>query len=233
MQTNSNFISVLSIRRIHWAMIVWCASIFVVKSVSAAPQEWSVNGHAYEVIGATEGITWEAARDAAIAKGGYLATITSKDENTFVHGLIATDASYWVTIGTAPNNSSSGPWLGLYQPAGSEEPAGGWTWVTGEPLSYANWTINRPNNVEGIEDYGQFFGLGIGNFADTWNDLPNQSTDLISIVAVNPRAYIVEYNGVPEPSAWTGLTTAGLCLGAWRRRMRPGKGVRTLFQRNS
>lgn len=189
------------------------------QAASAAPIAWPVNGHSYEAVIVPGGITWEAARDAALDKGGYLATLTSAEENAFVHGLVASNPWYWVTIGTAPNQYTSGPWIGLYQPAGSDEPAGDWSWVTGESLDYTNWVVDRPNNLEGIENYGQFFGLGLYDRAATWNDLPNESTDLVSIVATNPVTYIVEYNAVPEPTALVSTLLAALGLLATRRRL--------------
>ena len=182
-----------------------------------APTLWTENGHAYEVVVVPDGITWSDARDAAAARGGHLVTLTSEAENQFVHGLIADEATAWVTIGTAPNESTSGPWIGLFQAPGSAEPADGWGWVTGEPLGFTQWEINRPNDVDGIEHFGQFFGVGVGNRAATWNDLPNRGSDLISIVASNPRGFIVEYPAVPEPTTAATLLAA-LTLTLRRRR---------------
>jgi len=209
-----------TIRKVLRGIAVLSCLAALPQLATAAPITWPVNGHSYEVVLEPSGITWEAARDAAIAKGGYLATLTSADENTFVHGLVASNPWYWVTDGTAPNQSTAGPWLGLYQPPGSDEPAGGWTWVTGEPFVYTNWEVNRPNNLEGIENYGHFFGVGLYNRAATWNDLPNESSDLVTIVATNPVTYIVEYNAVPEPSSLVSTLLASLGLLASRRRTR-------------
>jgi hypothetical protein len=181
------------------------------------PILWTENGHGYQVVVVPDGITWSAARDAAAASGGHLVTLNSEAENGFVHGLIADEATAWVSIGTAPNQSTSGPWIGLFQATGSAEPADGWGWVTGEPLMFANWEINRPNDVDGIEQFGQYFGVGVDNRAATWNDLPNRGSDLISIVATNPRGYIVEFPAVPEPSTAASLLAA-LTLTLLRRR---------------
>ncbi len=54
---------------------------------------------------------------------GHLATVTSAEENAFIVDM----------------TNSYNHWLGGYQPAGSDEPAGNWQWVTGEPWIYANW----------------------------------------------------------------------------------------------
>ena len=60
---------------------------------SAIPVQWTVasggNGHWYDFIGRSlngdpTSYTWETARVDALAKGGYLATITSGDEWNFL-----------------------------------------------------------------------------------------------------------------------------------------------------
>ncbi len=68
-------------------------------------------------------------------------------------------------------------WLGLFQDKTASdysEPAGGWYWVDGTPLTYQNWYSGEPNNYSFAgnnftgEDYAQIeFG---GNF-DKWNDM--------------------------------------------------------------
>lgn len=67
---------------------------------SASPVSWSGNGHFYDVISVPGTITWEDANAAAIAAGGYLATITSQAENDFVF-LLVNNTTYW--------HGSSGP----------------------------------------------------------------------------------------------------------------------------
>ena len=60
----------------------------------------------------------------AVKRGGYLATITSAEENAFVFALIRDNPALWAH---RPSGNSFGPWIGGYQPAGSSEPADGWT----------------------------------------------------------------------------------------------------------
>src|SRR5689334_13008800 len=103
------------------------AALIVVAAVSsaqAAPITWGDNGHAYELINGS--LTWDQANAAAIAAGGHLVTITSAAENLWLTNNILTG-----TTGAA--------WIGLYQPPGSPEPGGGWTWVTGEAFAFNNW----------------------------------------------------------------------------------------------
>ncbi len=114
-----------------------------------------VTGHYYEAV-ATGNIGWTASRNAAAARSyagcpGHLATLTSAQEMAF--------------IGTNfPAALSGNYYLGGYQLPGSEEPAGGWTWITGEPWDYANWAPNEPNNNgPGPESFLQLCAGG-------WND---------------------------------------------------------------
>jgi hypothetical protein len=103
-------------------------------SCSAQWTEWPVsaggNGHLYLPVRSETFISWSEAEQLARNAGGYLATITSADENAFVFGLV--DSPEYLPPG-------NGPLLGGYQLPGSSEPAGGWAWVTGEPWDYANW----------------------------------------------------------------------------------------------
>ncbi|MCX7771093.1 MAG: CSLREA domain-containing protein, partial [Proteobacteria bacterium] len=133
-------------------------------------------GHWYEPVYVPGGITWDAAKVAAEAEGGYLATITSAEENNFVFGLV-NDPAYFIEI--------YGPYIGGFQPAGSEEPAGGWTWVTGEPWVYTNWNEGEPNNYLGIENALHL----LSNVR--WNDLRTDES---------MKGYIIEYNCLPTPS---------------------------------
>jgi|GEM_PF-1501706 len=140
--------------------------------------QWPGNGHLYQAIATAEPITWTQARQAAEEAGGYLATITSPEENAYVHSLIDNDL-YW--------NGPSGPWIGGYQPEGSPEPGGGWRWVTDEPFVYTNWDSSQPNNQGNQESYLQF---GYHDRTSGWNDNDNTGTlgDYAPIVG-----YVIEY----------------------------------------
>jgi hypothetical protein len=185
-------------------ILIGLTSLFAGAIASAAPTQWTVssggNGHLYEVIAAPSGINWSTAEAAAEARGGYLATITSSAENSFVYSLIGS-SSVWGNVGSG----TRGPWLGGYQPIGSAEPGGGWTWITGEAFSFQNWAAGEPNN-NGAEDRIHFYGPGNNNFTNTWNDLASGDGTF---------AFIVE--SVPEPGIGA---LAGLSLGllALRRR---------------
>ncbi|MCA9102533.1 MAG: PEP-CTERM sorting domain-containing protein [Planctomycetales bacterium] len=177
--------------------------------VDAARVQWPGNGHWYEAVNAEYNLTWFEARNAAIGKGGYLASIGSEAENEFVFSLIDDD-EFWVFGQGGYVPAAWGPWLGGYQPTGSAEPDGGWTWVSGDPWDYTNWDRGQPDNNTGAEHYLQFHSID-GVRASTWNDWRVMHVDL------GPHAYVVEY--VPEPTslalAALGLMGVACC---WRRR---------------
>lgn len=139
------------------------------------------NDHYYEVVPAVNGITWNDASSSATNRGGYLATITSASENNFVFNLASQQTNIWY--------GGYGPWLGGIQPAGSAEPSGGWTWVTGEPFIYQNWAPAQPNNNGGAESRLHFGGLA--TMSSAWNDVSPTATNFT-------RGFIVEYPNHPN-----------------------------------
>jgi hypothetical protein len=69
---------------------------------------------------------------------------------------------------TAPDGSYTWAWLGAYQDSDDQEP-GEFSWVTGEPWDWTNWSPGNPSNDGGFEDYVITDGTGYG----VWNDLYN------------------------------------------------------------
>ncbi len=96
--------------------------------------QWRVedggNGHWYSMIYGYENSCWEDLADAASARGGYLATVTSASENEFVYQLVVFLEGEVLAAAT---------YLGARQPDNACEPLCGWEWVTGEPWIYTNW----------------------------------------------------------------------------------------------
>ena len=109
--------------------------------------------------------TWEEARADAERRGGYLATFASREE--WDAGKAA-----WTAFG-------KDTWLGAYQPDGSPEPGGNWTWITGEPWIFADWSANEPNNFGGGLSEGHLDILPTGD----WNDAPQRTR----------QPYLIEY----------------------------------------
>ena len=152
-----------------------------IPAVPAQKVQWSGNGHTYEAVLVPVGISWVDAKAASEAKGGHLATTTSKEENDFVYNLVAGDDHYWFLDS---DHNGEGPWLGGYQPPDSPEPVGNWTWVTGEQFSYTNWVPGQPDNIVDDEDSLNFMAAGSLK-GPTWNDVPN---DLAL------KGYIIEWD---------------------------------------
>lgn len=135
--------------------------------LSAAAGGW-YNGHYYEVV--STGMSWTSAKNAAEGRvqfglRGHLATITSAEENAFIARL---GSFGWL-------------WVGGFQPDGTSEPNGGWTWVTSEPFSYTNWGGGEPNNWNGTEEDR----LAIHMPSGFWND---------GIENGGVSGYVVEYD---------------------------------------
>jgi hypothetical protein len=97
---------------------------------------------------------WDEASVAARKAGGHLVTLSSAAENRFVYDLFSSDP---VFTKTGENGSLEGPLIGLFQATGSSEPGGGWTWETGEPLDYTNWSPGNPDNYAGRQSHARFF----------------------------------------------------------------------------
>jgi hypothetical protein len=129
--------------------------------------------HYYEQIIMPNEILWEQAQAFAENRSyngrkGYLATITSDEENQHIRQIILN------------NKWESFSWLG-----GSDaEQEGTWRWETesGSPMNYTNWAPGEPNNL-GEEDY-----LVMSGDYGRWYDLSGRA-----IGAIGVKSFIVEY----------------------------------------
>ena len=164
------------------ASVVAGATIVAVSAgAQSAAVQWTVseggNGHWYEIRLVADEETWFTCRDNAIAIGGHLATIASNAENNFVFSLASQTPG-----GFSGNQIQVGPFLGGYQPDGSDEPAGGWRWVTEEPWGFTNWADGggQPDNAMHCgqapgdrpgEHYLQFIYA-----SPSWNDMSAAAT---------------------------------------------------------
>ena len=103
--------------------------------------------HKYYIV--QEWVSWETARQNAIALGGYLLTINSVAENNFIQNNIG-DNYKWDSY-----------WIGFSDTA--EE--GTFVWANGSDSTYTNWYDGEPNNA-GDEDVVEF-----NAYSGKWNDL--------------------------------------------------------------
>ena len=140
------------------AIVAGAVGVLVSASAAWGQQavQWKVsdggNGHWYAYF--SNPTRWSLAKPYAESIGGHLVTVHSVAEASFVRTL-----------------GSDNCWIGLFQDRTAPEflePAGGWKWVTGEPVGFTNWRINEPNNFVGGEDWAHFDAN-----ATTWNDLPD------------------------------------------------------------
>ena len=150
-------------------------------SAMALPVQWTAasggNGHWYDVVllDPDPYLAWENARDYANSEGGYLATITSEEENNFVSSLLVTD------------DDPARYWLGGYQMSRDSEPEGNWAWVTGEAWVYENWTPGEPNNgMGGTQHYLHYWPTN-----GQWDDMENGRY---------MAGLIMETASIPEPA---------------------------------
>ncbi|WDP88575.1 MAG: PEP-CTERM sorting domain-containing protein [Desulfobacter sp.] len=155
-------------------------------TVNATPLYCAANGHYYEYVNA-QSIDWNTALTAAsglsyLGNQGYLATITSQEENDFLYSLVQ------------PYRNPDSPYYDNAWIGGSDEgDEGNWTWRTGpeagQTFFYENWGGAEPNG--GIrENYTRFIWSN-GN----WNDIaPNDKWG---------KGYLVEYNSAPIPEPTT------------------------------
>ncbi|NQT88432.1 tandem-95 repeat protein, partial [bacterium] len=150
--------------------------------VNTAPQFF--DGHYYQLVHVPAGIQWIPARDAAasmthLGLPGHLVTITSQAENDYL-------AANFIPPGEINSVLSSRVWTGGYQPPGSPEPAGNWTWVTGEPWGFTSWRSGEPSNSGDTHD--EDVAVFVTTWGDEWNDTDGDYG------AANH--YIVEYDAI-------------------------------------
>jgi hypothetical protein len=138
------------------AVITTAAFVMLVSSGISFAQSplltWNGNGHAYQRF--DTGMTWSEARTFCEGRGGYLATLTSQEENDFVYNQLSSGAGEWT-------------WLG----GTDEQTEGTWEWISGEPWSFENWDSGQPDNGCDNEDYLHFY-----NDDNSWNDENNDAS---------------------------------------------------------
>jgi hypothetical protein len=112
-----------------------------------ALNEFTFNDHRYTFFEGQE--TWTDAKDYCERSGGYLASITSQEEN---------DALYNQMLACGYESA----YFGLFKNEVSN-----WEWISGEPVEYLNWSDGEPNNEGDDENYAMFYW----KFDDgRWND---------------------------------------------------------------
>ncbi len=156
----------------------------------AAPVQWTTadggNNHWYELVSTDRGkIKWSAADSLAqssthLGQTGYLATITSRDEQKFLNVLNAAFA--------ASSPSHSGKFVRSWLGGADTTTEGTWEWATGEgPFGYSKWS--KKANIRGAATKDYLAGWWRGR---KWKDCRNnkRNCDIFT--------YVVEYDNVGQ-----------------------------------
>ena len=141
----------------------------LVISLGPEPQDEPESGTStsrYTVVG--QAMTWEEAQAWCEDHGGYLATISNREEWQTVQGLMQ-DSGYEIF------------WLGAHRNSQSN-----FVWVDGTSFSFTQFASGEPNNDGGSEDYLAVFDID-GNWA--WYDVPN---DLDPYYKAENIAFVME-----------------------------------------
>jgi hypothetical protein len=163
--------------------------------VGAVPVPYEADGHLYDAVEAPGGISWTAARAAAegLTSGscqGYLASVTSADEDAFIRGSFTN---------VVPSVGGVGYWIGGYQDESTFPAEAGWMWVSGEDFVYDNWLDDQPDDAMdpfGLtqEDAIHYAAASDGGFGSIpgWADRNRDET---------APGYVVEFDGVCTEAA--------------------------------
>ena len=112
------------------------------------------NNHYYKLFDIS--MTWEEAKLYCEDIGGYLATVTSKEEQDVIEKL-------------ANNSVKEHLWVGAKRNLNDE-----FEWITGEKFEFHNWSYGEPNDLRNSEDwlmlYTQNSNFGHGKWNDTLNN---------------------------------------------------------------
>lgn len=122
------------------------------ESETAAQTETEKTVHTYTLVKGD--YTWSEALKYCQEHGGYLASVTSEEEQKLAEAEIAKDPTVKVV------------WLG----AENLSTGGTFKWSNGDGFTYSKWGVGEPNNDQGLEHYLVMY------YVDdewVWNDAPD------------------------------------------------------------
>jgi len=142
-------------RRLGSLLLVVTIMLATLVPRGKATDVMSLEDHSYAVIYVDPPMTWVVAHDSAASLGGYLATITSQEEQDFVAGLLS---------------EGDTAWLG----ATDMVVEGNWIWWTGEGFTFGNWLDGHPE-IDSLNDHLQIIHADSGQ----WRDFSGQCNAFI------------------------------------------------------
>ena len=176
------------------AIQIVCLVIVGFNSAATAGPVWhSWGGHEYAL---SDPGTFAECQAQAESFGGYLAAVNDEAENNWLANTFAPLANAWI---------------GLYQPPGTGEPAEGWEWISGEPVTFLNWGPGQPNEYLEGDDYTLIHCDPAGDFWGMWHDV---GPDGYPLATPYPHYGIME---IPEPATLGMLALGGLAVIRKRR----------------
>jgi len=133
------------------ALLIVVTALPANAGILAGPVVNPDNGHAYYLLSKN---TWSNAEAEAVSLGGHLTTIRNAGEQQ------------WVFSTFGPYGGAL--WIGLTD----RDRVLTFTWTSGEPLLYTNWSSGQPDHgTGGIEYYTHMWPMGVdGPPPGEWND---------------------------------------------------------------
>jgi len=188
--TMANINAALATLKINTGSVAGSVQVSVSATINPTGYYYNpINGHFYKPV--TTGVTYTAARAASLLtsfKGqtGYLVTITSADENSFIFSNVPQPNIWFAATDEVIDGTwviDAGPEKGTVMKTSNGQLAGN------KPGVYNNWAGGEPNGSNHSEDYA------VTNWGgqSTWNDLSNNWS--------NP--YIIEYGTWSNPDSQT------------------------------
>ena len=173
-------------------------NMFVIEENTAMPVLENVpqdasefNGHYYYVYDLDAITTWEEAQEHCKSQGGYLATITSQEENEFVYSYLRSNFDYESAYFGFTDRNEEGTWI----------------WANGEKSSYTNWHPGEPNSENPNEDYAMYYF----KYSDgTWND-----GDFGNRTVNSGRVFICEWGEYNDQHSTTSPEDENTALGKY------------------